>query len=198
IVMRVKIQDKRADPEQRAKHKRFAPPEQVGERTGRHVGQEQDYEVCREDAVYLELAEPARTQEDRIDPEQESARKRVHPPDRVVPADNIADCRSIRSCAFHGNFPTHPASVGPKEKPPGLLSIRGFFEPSIDVRLNSGGPQLNWGHDVRRYSVSKSWRQISRWPHASQGPLITPVTTEPDLLSQVQGLALALGSPFFV
>src|SRR5208282_1350491 len=152
VMMRQEVQQERADPQRCAQHVRAAPAEQVGERTGGHVGQKQDDEVRRQYAVYLELVEPARAQKDRIDAEQKSAGKRVQTPYRVVTADDVTNSRGMRSCDFHGNFPTR--SAAPKEKAPGLSSARGFLEPSIDVRLNSGGPSLNWGYDVHQHSPS--------------------------------------------
>src|SRR5208337_64422 len=152
VMMRDEIQQERGDPQSGAQYVRAAPPEQVGERAGRHIGQEQYDEVRREDAVYLELVEPARTQENGIDAEQESAGERVQSPYRVVAAGDIANRRSMRSYAFHRNFPTQ--SAGPKAKAPGLASARGFLEPSINVRLNSGGPLLNWGLDAHHHSAS--------------------------------------------
>src|SRR5208282_3697682 len=158
VMMRHEVQKKRADPQRRAEHVRAAPAEQVGERTGGHVGQKQDDEVRRQHAVYLELVEPARVQKDRIDAEQKTAGEGVQTPYRVVAADDIANSRSMRSCDFHGNFPTQYPT--PKEKTPGLSSARGFLEPSFDVRLNSGGPSLNWGRGVHHHSAS--WRQSNR------------------------------------
>src|SRR5208283_1933263 len=162
IMMRREIQQEGADSQARAEHVRPAASEQVGEGSRRHVGQKEDDEVRRQHAVDLELVQPARMQKDGIDAEQEAAGERVQAPHRVVAARDVANGRSMRSRDIHPTSPRNfPASycgakvkTVRKAKTPGLASARGFLEPSINVRLNSGGPSLNWGLDVHYHSAS--------------------------------------------
>ena len=78
IRVRDEVKRERDAAEGAADHERESAPQGVGECAGRDVGQERHHEVDGEDAVDLELIEPARPQEDRIDAGEESARQRVH------------------------------------------------------------------------------------------------------------------------
>ena len=94
-MMREKIDHEGGHAHRAAEHERAPAAHRVGERAGRHVGQEHHDEIARQHAVHLELVEAARAQKQRIDAVEKAAGERVPPPHRVVAPRDVAQRRAV-------------------------------------------------------------------------------------------------------